>query len=106
MLQHLTCSRFIRTSIIVFLNKDDIFQHQIKTKPIRHVEYFQDYQGRDDDVSESRQYFKRKISSLNKNPNKEIYVHTTNAKDTRGLSKVMVSVTDIILKENMNLLLM
>ena len=90
----------------MFLNKDDIFQNQIKTKSLRQVEYFQDYSGRDDDVSGSRQYFKKKILALNNNPAKEIYVHTTNAKDTKALAKVLVSVTDIIMKENMNLLLL
>lgn len=96
---------FIRTSLIVFLNKNDIFKEQIKNKPLREVEYFNDYQGRNEDVDASRQYLKQRVLSLNKNRDKEIYVHTTNAKDTKNLSRILVSVTDIILKENLNLLM-
>ncbi|TIB94435.1 putative heterotrimeric G-protein GTPase [Wallemia mellicola] len=96
---------FIRTSLIVFLNKNDIFKEQIKNKPLREVEYFNDYQGKNEDVDASRHYLKQRVLSLNKNRDKEIYVHTTNAKDTKNLSRILVSVTDIILKENLNLLM-
>ena len=88
--------------MIVFLNKNDLFVKKIPKLPLRTTEYFSDYDGEDDDVDGSRSYFKHRFLSLNRNKNKEIYVHTTNAMDTRYLSKIMTSVTEWVEHKNFN----
>ncbi|CAG8542628.1 1240_t:CDS:2 [Diversispora eburnea] len=64
---------FVNTSMILFLNKIDIFREKIKVSSIR--KYFPDYS--------------------------EIYSHFTDATDTNLLRHIMGSVTDIILTHNL-----
>ncbi|CDS07444.1 hypothetical protein LRAMOSA01393 [Lichtheimia ramosa] len=91
---------FVKTSLILFLNKIDIFREKIKTSPIS--QYFPDYQGPDDDVDQICIYFRKRFQRLNRNPSKRIYCHYTDATDSKLLEHVMYAVSDIILNENLN----
>lgn len=91
---------FKKSSIILFLNKIDVFQQKLADKPIR--EYFPDYAGADTDVKAAREYFAKKFRNINRNPNREIYIHYTNATDTNLLSITMGSVQDTIIQNNLN----
>lgn len=95
---------FVNTSIILFLNKIDIFKTKILSNPIS--DYFDDYQGINN-FDAGKEYFKKKFVGLNRNPNKNIYVHFTCAWDTSNVKFVMESVHRIIILtrlKNANLL--
>ncbi|PWZ02427.1 putative guanine nucleotide-binding protein alpha-2 subunit [Testicularia cyperi] len=90
---------FARTSMILFLNKVDIFRTKIMYSSV--TQYFPDYDGDDQDFNAARSYFKARFCRLNRSPTKEIYPSFTNATDTSLLKIVMASVTDIILTNNL-----
>ncbi|GES81333.1 guanine nucleotide binding protein, alpha subunit [Rhizophagus clarus] len=90
---------FVNTSMILFLNKIDIFREKIKQSPVK--KYFPDYQGQNGDFKDTSYYFKRRFQRLNRSSIKEIYPHFTNATDTNLLRHIMGSVTDIILTQNL-----
>ncbi|RIA93916.1 guanine nucleotide binding protein, alpha subunit [Glomus cerebriforme] len=90
---------FVNTSMILFLNKIDIFREKIKHSPVK--KYFPDYQGQNEDFKQTSYYFKRRFQRLNRSDSKEIYPHFTNATDTNLLRHIMGSITDIILTQNL-----
>ncbi|KAG2219889.1 hypothetical protein INT45_001634 [Circinella minor] len=91
---------FIKTSMILFLNKIDIFKEKIKDSPIK--KYFPDYKGPNDDYEQASTYFKKRFQRLNRNKDKRVYSYYTDATDTDLLQHVMSAVSDIILNENLN----
>ncbi|OZJ02872.1 hypothetical protein BZG36_03799 [Bifiguratus adelaidae] len=95
---------FINTSMILFLNKIDIFREKIHYSPVSR--YFPDYTGPNDDLHQTRAYFRQRFQRLNRSENKEVYPHFTDATDTNLLRHVMTAVSDIILNENLQLLLL
>ena len=58
---------FVRTSMILFLNKKDLFAEKIKKIPLTICPYFKDYAGRKD-FFEAADYIKDKFEKLNKYP--------------------------------------
>ena len=90
---------FVRTSMILFLNKVDIFRTKILHSSVK--QYFPDYDGDDHDYNATRNYFKERFLRLNRSMTKEIYPSFTNATDTSLLKIVMASVTDIILSNSL-----
>jgi guanine nucleotide-binding protein subunit alpha, other len=90
---------FRKSSIILFLNKMDLFKEKLGIKPIR--DYFPDYTGADEDFDAAALYFAKKFKSLNRQPTREIYVHYTNATDTNLLKITMASVQDLIIQNNL-----
>ena len=95
---------FRRASIILFLNKIDLFKEKLVEKPVR--DFFPDYSGADSDVTAASTYFANKFRSLNRTEGREIYVHYTNATDTTLLDVTMRSVQDTIIQNNLNHLLL
>ena len=91
---------FRKSSIILFLNKMDLFKEKLADKPIR--DYFPDYNGESTDVEAAQQYFAKKFRGLNRTADREIYVHYTNATDTNLLTLTMQSVQDTIIQNNLN----
>ena len=91
---------FRRSAIILFLNKMDLFKEKLADKPIR--DYFPDYTGGTTDVEAAQNYFAKKFKALNRTPDREIYVHYTNATDTNLLKLTMTSVQDTIIQNNLN----
>lgn len=61
---------FQKTSIILFLNKVDVFKERILVSSIR--AYFPDYEGDDTDYNAAREYFKARFTRLNRSQSKEI----------------------------------
>ncbi|EST05659.1 Guanine nucleotide binding protein (G-protein), alpha subunit [Kalmanozyma brasiliensis GHG001] len=90
---------FTRTSMILFLNKVDVFRQKIAYSSVKH--YFPDYEGDDQDFNAARNYFKSRFCRLNRSSTKEVYPSFTNATDVSLLKIVMASVTDIILTNNL-----
>lgn len=95
---------FIRTSIILFMNKIDLFREKISTSPVK--KYFPDYTGDPDSYKQASEFFHDNFKRLNRNPSKDIYVHYTNATDTDLLKITMSSVQDIILQKNLHTLIL
>ncbi|KAK9455453.1 guanine nucleotide binding protein, alpha subunit [Dipodascopsis uninucleata] len=89
---------FFKTSIILFLNKIDIFDEKIKTSPLRL--YFPDYDKGDDEKS-AKEYILNLFVNLNKSDTKQVYTHFTCATDTNQVKFVMLAVNDIIIQENL-----
>nr|CAD2169033.1 unnamed protein product [Meloidogyne enterolobii] len=83
---------FLQTSIILFLNKRDIFAEKITFVSIRaHKTY-------DDSIN----FIRRKFEALNANPRKTIYVHQTCATDTDQIQLILDSVISMIIQTNLH----
>ena len=95
---------FKSSSIILFLNKTDLFKEKINEKPVS--DYFPDYTGAKNDFDAAAQYFASKFRSLNRTEDREIYVHFTNATDTNLLKLTMQSVQDTIIQNNLTTLIL
>ncbi|KAI9282361.1 guanine nucleotide binding protein, alpha subunit [Sporodiniella umbellata] len=91
---------FTDTSIILFLNKIDIFQKKILVSPVSR--WFPDFDGDNSNSESAIAYFKTRFRRLNQNPNKPLYAHCTDATDANLLEHVMKDVSDMILNENLN----
>lgn len=107
-------SRWFRnTSIILFLNKRDMFQEKIKESPLSKSKVFEDrgedFQNNaekfpdgidnyDDGCRAIRQLFEEK----NQNPDTTIYTHITCATDTGNVRVVFDAVKDIIIRDSLS----
>uniref|UniRef100_A0A8B9FPF5 G protein subunit alpha o1 n=1 Tax=Amazona collaria TaxID=241587 RepID=A0A8B9FPF5_9PSIT len=87
---------FTDTSIILFLNKKDIFEEKIKKSPLSLC--FPEYTGNE---KEAVAYIQAQYESKNKSTNKEIYTHITCATDTNNIQFVFDAVTDVIIANNL-----
>ncbi|KAF0411913.1 G protein alpha subunit [Gigaspora margarita] len=89
---------FVKTSIILFLNKIDRFQEKLPISPMGN--YFPDYDG-GDDYEAACDYILNRFVSLNQSDAKQIYTHFTCATDTQQIKFVMAAVNDIIIQTNL-----
>ncbi|CAG06795.1 unnamed protein product, partial [Tetraodon nigroviridis] len=90
---------FTETSIILFLNKKDLFEEKIAQSPLSIC--FPEYSG-PNSYEEAQIYIQMKFEDLNKKKeNKEIYTHFTCATDTKNVQFVFDAVTDVIIKNNL-----
>ncbi|KAK5614212.1 Guanine nucleotide-binding protein G(o) subunit alpha [Crenichthys baileyi] len=89
---------FIDTSIILFLNKKDLFAEKIKKSPLTIC--FPEYTGANT-YEDATAYIQVQFESKNRSPNKEIYCHLTCATDTGNIQVVFDAVTDIIIANNL-----
>ena len=85
--------------IILFLNKIDLFREKLKQSPIKTP--FPDYPGAEGDENAAKQFFAGKFKAINRNANREIYIHFTNATDTNLLKATMQSVQDILIQKQL-----
>ncbi|KAL7272779.1 G-Protein alpha subunit [Rhizina undulata] len=95
---------FLQTSIILFLNKIDLFKQKILYSPVRN--YFPDYVGDQKNYKQTAAYFEESFKRLNRNSAKDIYTHFTCATDTNLLKITMSSVQDMILQKNLQTLVL
>lgn len=87
---------FINTSIILFLNKKDLFEEKIKKAPLKVC--FDDYNG-GDDWEIAADFIGQKFLEQNKQKNKEVFIHVTCATDTSNVKFVFDAVKNIILQQ-------
>eukprot|EP00466_Bigelowiella_natans_P003944 jgi/Bigna1/36381/e_gw1.14.56.1 len=88
-----------RVPIIVFLNKADLFEREIKTVSLQHA--FPEYSGPPEDFEESVNFVKHRFHKCVQDPNRQIYMHTTCATDTKQVAKILDSVTNIVVKQQL-----
>ncbi len=89
---------FVNTSIILFLNKKDLFQDKIKRSPL--VICFPDYLGLNE-FELAADYIQAQFVAKNKSTTKEVYCHLTCATDTQNVQFVFDAVTDVIITINL-----
>lgn len=108
---------FVKTSIILFLNKIDRFKEKLPVSPMKN--YFPDYEGwcrfmsvaiqltestlGGSDYAAACDYILNRFVSLNQHETKQIYTHFTCATDTMQIRFVMAAVNDIIIQENLRM---
>ncbi|KAL5528751.1 GPA1 [Sanghuangporus sanghuang] len=87
---------FVKTSIILFLNKIDLFAEKLPHSPLG--DYFPDYSG-GDNYDAACEYLLHRFVSLNQNAaTKQIYAHYTCATDTQQIKFVLSAIQDILLQ--------
>jgi len=87
---------FVKTSIILFLNKIDLFAEKLPRSPLG--DYFPDYQG-GGDYDAACDYLLHRFVSLNQSAaTKQIYAHYTCATDTQQIKFVLSAIQDILLQ--------
>lgn len=109
---------FSKTSIILFMNKTDLFKKKLKTSPLK--TYFPKYKGKPsfiiynyiysllsiniggDNYEEACKFLMEQFQALTvKNSDKQVYTHFTCATDTKQIKFVMSAVNDIILQSTL-----
>ncbi|WAQ90030.1 hypothetical protein PtA15_12A15 [Puccinia triticina] len=94
---------FIKTSIILFLNKIDLFKQKVQYSPIQ--DFFPNFQPPSNPDQELWQagadFFGNKFVGVNQSPSKQVYVHLTCATDTSQIRFVLSAVNDIIIQLNL-----
>ena len=90
---------FKDTSIILFLNKKDLFEEKIKRSPLKIC--FPEYEGENSYI-EGVAYIQARFGNLDKSEREdEIYIHLTCATDTKNIQYVFDVVTDVIIRKNL-----
>ena len=95
---------FRESSMILFLNKRDLFEGKIERVDIASVDAFSDYVKKDPSQSNydaGIQYFLSKFLARSKTEEKIIYHHITCATDTENVEVVFNACKDIILRDNL-----
>lgn len=88
---------FTNSSMLLFLNKKDLFAEKIWVKDIKSVPQFSDYKGGLGDFDSAVEYFVNLFLAVNDRSNEKIvYNHVTCATDTKNVEVVMNACKDII----------
>jgi len=90
---------FRQTSMILFLNKRDLFQEKIEKVALRN--FFKSYEGANT-YEAGCVFLQEQFESRNRNPEKQVYTHITCATDTDNISAVFNAVKDIIIRKSLN----
>ncbi|KAB8256885.1 guanine nucleotide binding protein, alpha subunit [Aspergillus pseudonomiae] len=85
---------FMRTSIILFLNKVDLFRQKLPRSPLSN--YFPDYSG-GNDVNRAAKYLLWRFNQVNR-AHLNLYPHLTQATDTTNIRLVFAAVKETILQ--------
>ncbi|KAF8868954.1 guanine nucleotide binding protein, alpha subunit, partial [Mucidula mucida] len=87
---------FLRTSIVLFLNKKDVFKEKIKRGKIPLERYFPEYNG-GRDVNKAAKYILWRFMKENR-ARLSVYPHLTQATDTDNIRFVFTAVKETILQ--------
>ncbi|KAK9465106.1 guanine nucleotide binding protein, alpha subunit [Lipomyces arxii] len=88
---------FVRSSIVLFLNKVDVFQEKLKKVPLS--DWFNDYEG-GDDLNKSAKFILWRFTQLNRS-GLNIYPHLTQATNTSNIRLVFAAVEETILQNSL-----
>jgi len=86
---------FTQTSMILFLNKRDLFADKISKVPL--TSCFPSYTGKQN-YAEASQYLKEVFESKNKIPDKVVYTHFCCATDSENVQHIFDAVKDTIIR--------
>jgi len=89
---------FEKTTMILFLNKIDLFAAKIERVPLNTC--FPNYTG-PNTFEDCTRYIAELFRSVNRNPNKLIYTHLTCATDTSNISLIFEDVKNAILQDRL-----
>jgi GTPase SAR1 family protein len=87
---------FTDTSMILFLNKIDIFRYKIEEKKVPITVCFADYAG-ENTYEACLDFIQKQFIALNKNPNKAVYPYLTQATNTENVKFVFEAIKDTLL---------
>jgi len=87
---------FKDTSLLLFLNKRDLFEEKIQRVPLK--TFFPQYNGQPGDANEAQQWLAEQFKAKNRNTEKAVYCHITCATDSDNVQKVFDGVKDIIIR--------
>jgi GTPase SAR1 family protein len=90
---------FHDTSMILFLNKRDLFGEKIVKVPL--TVCFPDYDG-ENTYEAGSEFLKAQFEAKNHNDDKIVYTHITCATDTDNIAAVFNAVKDIIIRQSLN----
>ncbi|XP_058509811.1 guanine nucleotide-binding protein G(o) subunit alpha-like [Solea solea] len=97
---------FNNTSLILFMNKTDLFREKI-LRSGRHLRfYLSNFTGADGDVDAAAHHITALFSSCNHSPDKPVYHHFTTATDTNNVQVVLHMFIDQIIKQNLGTVLL
>ena len=88
---------FARTSVVLFLNKIDLFAEKLNRVPMEN--YFPDYTG-GADINKAAKYILWRFVQLNRS-NLSIYPHVTQATDTSNIKLVFAAIKETILENTL-----
>lgn len=89
---------FTSSSVILFLNKRDLFEEKLKHVPL--TVCFRDYKG-PNEYEPAWKYISEQFSSRKQDPEKQIYTHVTCATDDKNVLIVFNSVKDTIIRNGL-----
>jgi len=90
---------FNSTPIIIFLNKNDLFEQKIKKVDLKVC--FPEYEG-GCDYEKALEFIKKQFISLDTNEKRAIFTHITTATNTENIRVVFGCVKEIIVQEALN----
>ncbi|KAL0059673.1 Guanine nucleotide-binding protein alpha-2 subunit [Marasmius tenuissimus] len=93
---------FMRTSIILFLNKTDVFKKKISRVPLKR--YFPEYTG-GNDITKAAKFILWKFNQCNR-ARLSIYPHLTQATDTTNIRLVFAAVKETVLQNAMRVIML
>ncbi|KAJ6255149.1 g protein alpha i subunit [Anaeramoeba flamelloides] len=88
---------FTNSSLILFLNKTDIFEDKFSKKELKNV--FPEYEG-SDDIEDAKVFIRNQFMSLNKIQSKKVYPFFTTAINSKNIKFVFSAVMDTVLQKN------
>ncbi|KAI8840728.1 guanine nucleotide binding protein, alpha subunit [Chytriomyces cf. hyalinus JEL632] len=89
---------FKKSAIMIFMNKIDLLREKLEHSMVQ--DYFPEFLGTND-YKEVSKFFAEKIASFNKNQEKQLYFHYTQANDTTKMKAVLATVIESILVNNL-----
>jgi len=95
---------FSSTSIILFLNKKDLFADKVKRVDISSIKPFNDYSGVPFSYADGVEYFNQRFESQIKSTDtskQKMFTHVTCATDTSNIDFVFRSVHEIIVTQSL-----
>lgn len=94
-------SQFFRnTSMVLFLNKKDLFGEKIKAVPL--TVCFPHYKGRPGNYDDGIKFIEKEFVQLSQSASKTIYVHPTCGLDPNNIQIVFNAVKDIIVTRHLS----
>ncbi|CAF0786611.1 unnamed protein product [Didymodactylos carnosus] len=94
---------FQNASVILFLNKTDLFQEHLLVSPLSKA--YPEYKGDDHDVKVAQQFildmYLSLIPDVSRNSERNVYPHFTCATDSKNIRIVFESVKDTVLANNL-----